>query len=203
MTGLRERKKRRTLTSIHDAAMALFAERGYGDVTVADIADAAEVSRATVFTYYPAKEDIVLGEARLAVAALTAALVDREEPSAVIAGVRDWLRPLVGWLEPDLLFQIRLADEVPAVAAARSRLIRSIEDTIADALTRTMGDDARLPARLVAGSLAATLAAAEQEAARRMADDERPLTAEEIDALLDDALAFVDGGLARLGVRVD
>lgn len=204
MSGLRERKKRRTLTAIHEAAMELFAQRGYGDVTVADIAEAADVSRATVFTYYPAKEDIVLGEARLAVAALTAVLQDLDERTAVITGVREWLRPLVGWIEPDLLLQIQLADEVPAVAAARSRLMRQVEDVIADALTRTMGDDARLAARLVAGSLAATLSAAEQEAARRMRDDDSsPLGAEEIDALLDDAVAFVDGGLARIGVTVD
>ena len=63
MAGLRERKRRRTFKAIHDAALRLFEERGYGAVTVADIAEAAEVSRATVFAYYPAKEDIVAGDA--------------------------------------------------------------------------------------------------------------------------------------------
>ena len=47
MAGLRERKRRRTFKAIHDAALRLFEERGYGAVTVADIAEAAEVSRAT------------------------------------------------------------------------------------------------------------------------------------------------------------
>lgn len=199
MTGLRERKKRKTLTTIHEAAMELFARHGYGDVTVAQIAEAAEVSRATVFAYYPAKEDIVLGEAWLAVDALRAALADLDDGEAIVAAVRDWLRPLAGWMEPDLLLQLRIAEEFPAVAAARSRLVRGIENAIADALTRALGEDARLAARLVAGSLSAALVTVEQAGAQRMATTGRALSSEEVDELLDQAVAFVDGGLERIG----
>lgn len=198
MSGLRERKKRRTLTAIHDAAMELFAQHGYGDVTVADIAAAAEVSRATVFAYYPAKEDIVLGEAWLAVDALSAALEGLDDARAIVGAVREWLRPLAGWMEPDLLLQLKIADEFAAVAAARSRLQRGIENVIADALERSLGDGGRLAARLVAGSLAAALVTVEQEAARRMATTGRALAPAEVDRLLDQAVAFVDGGLAGL-----
>src|SRR5690242_12600509 len=102
MTGLRERKRRRTVAAIHDAGMRLFAERGYGAVTVADIADAADVSRATVFAYFRAKEDIVLGDAPSAVEALRAALADARDATGVVAAVREWLRTLVGWMEPDV-----------------------------------------------------------------------------------------------------
>lgn len=199
MSGLRERKKRKTLAAIHDAAMDLFARRGYGDVTVAEIAEAAEVSRATVFAYYAAKEDIVLGEGSLAVEQLAVALEGLEGREQVLAGVRDWLRTLAGWLEPDLVLQMRIANDVPAVAAARSRLRRDVELVIADALVRAMGADAQLAARLVAGSLAAALLVVEEEAARRMSSTGRALAPDEVDALLDDAVAFVDGGLARLG----
>ncbi|MBB4662367.1 TetR/AcrR family transcriptional regulator [Conexibacter arvalis] len=198
MTGLRERKRRRTFTAIHDAAMRLFAERGYADVTVAEIAEAAEVSRATVFTYYPAKEDIVLGEAPVALEALQAALADAGDQAAVVAAVRAWLRTLVGWVEPDLVLQVDLAAQVPAIAAARSRLLSEIETTIATALARTMEGDRPLAARLVAGSLTSALVACEQEAAQRMKRTRRALPAAEIDALLDAAVAFVDGGLASL-----
>lgn len=200
MSGLRERKKRKTLTAIHDAAMGLFAMRGYAEVTVADIAEAAEVSRATVFAYYPAKEDIVLGEAWLAIELLAAKLEGLDDQAAIIAAVRDWLSSLAGWMEPDLVLQRRLAEEIPAVDAARSRLSRAVASTIGDALARAMGAEAALAARLVAGSLTAALIAVEQEAATRMAETGRALTDEEVDALLDDALAFVDGGLSRLGV---
>ena len=66
--GLRERKKRQTREAIAQAAMELFFARGFDEVTVADVARAADVSEKTVFNYFPAKEDLVLhgGEERRA-----------------------------------------------------------------------------------------------------------------------------------------
>jgi AcrR family transcriptional regulator len=60
--GLRDRKKRETRETITAAAMALFGERGYDAVTVADVAPAAGVSEKTVFNYFPSKEDLVFNE---------------------------------------------------------------------------------------------------------------------------------------------
>jgi AcrR family transcriptional regulator len=57
--GLRERKKQRTRQLIADTARALFAQRGFESVTVAEVARAAEVSEATVFNYFPTKEDLL------------------------------------------------------------------------------------------------------------------------------------------------
>ena len=198
MAGLRERKRRRTFKAIHDAALRLFEERGYGAVTVADIAEAAEVSRATVFAYYPAKEDIVAGDARFAIEGLEAQLARPDVP--VVESMREWLRTLVGWMEPDIVLQRRLAEEVPAVAAARSRLRRDIEAVIAAALTREMGSADPLVPRLVAGSLASALSVVEQEAAARMEHGDRALGEDEVDALFDTAVAFAEGGLERLRV---
>ena len=73
MAGLRERKKLATRLAIHEAGMQLFAEHGFTATTVDAIADAAGVSRATVFTYFPTKEEIVFGDAAAAVDALAAA----------------------------------------------------------------------------------------------------------------------------------
>ncbi|MEO3744013.1 TetR/AcrR family transcriptional regulator [Plantactinospora sp. B5E13] len=58
--GLRERKRQRTHDALSAAAVALFLERGYDRVSVADVAAAAEVSKPTLFKYFASKEDLVL-----------------------------------------------------------------------------------------------------------------------------------------------
>ncbi|MFD5556646.1 TetR/AcrR family transcriptional regulator [Streptomyces sp. NPDC127068] len=61
--GLRERKKRRTRQHLSDVATGLFLERGFDAVTIAEIAEAADVSVNTVYNYFPAKEDLFLDRA--------------------------------------------------------------------------------------------------------------------------------------------
>jgi AcrR family transcriptional regulator len=60
--GLRTRKKLRTRRAIADAAARLFAERGYEQVTVSDVAREAEVSEQTVYNYFQTKEQLVTDE---------------------------------------------------------------------------------------------------------------------------------------------
>ena len=60
MTGLRDRRKIRQREAIVDGAIRLFDERGIDATTMEDIAEAVEVSRATVFNYFPYKEAILV-----------------------------------------------------------------------------------------------------------------------------------------------
>ncbi len=199
MAGLRERKKQATRAAIHDAAMELFAAQGFAATTVDQIAERADLSRATVFTHFPTKEDIVWGDAPQAVEALAAALDEAEH--GTLPAVRDWLRRLTGWIEPELVVQLRLAREVPAVGARRLQVLSAIEGVIARALQRELSAGHQLSATLAAGSLIAALRVVEETAAARMEQDGRALADAEVDALLDDALAFAEGGTAALRAR--
>jgi AcrR family transcriptional regulator len=200
MSGLRERKKHMTRTAIHDGAMRLFAERGFAGTTIDQIAEAANVSRATVFSYYPTKEDIVFGEAPQAIEALAAALAETSA-GGIVPAVREWLRQLTGWLEPDLLVQLRMAREVPVVGARRLQIFRDIERVVAEALERELGADQHFAARLAAASLIAALGVAEEAAAAQIERDGGALDAAQIDAFVDDAIAFARAGMAELRGR--
>jgi AcrR family transcriptional regulator len=73
---LRERKRVMTRRAILDAAERLFEERGFEHVTVAQIADAANVSVKTVFVYFRSKEDLAFTDTSL-IEACTAAIEHR------------------------------------------------------------------------------------------------------------------------------
>ncbi|MER6799893.1 TetR/AcrR family transcriptional regulator, partial [Amycolatopsis mediterranei] len=75
--GLRERKKQATRLLISNVATGLFAERGFEEVTVAEIAEAAGVSKMTVFNYFPRKEDLFLDRHADRLAELTSVLRSR------------------------------------------------------------------------------------------------------------------------------
>jgi AcrR family transcriptional regulator len=201
VAGLRERKKRATRTAIHDAGMDLFASQGFARTTIDQIAEAADVSRATVFSYFPTKEEIVFGEGGAAIDDLAARLRDRPGDRTTVEVVRAWLDELVGWLEPGLVLQQRLVREVPVIGARRLQLFGDAERVIADSLEAELRLEHPLAGRLAAAALVAGLRVAEETAAARMQDEDRALTAPEISDLLDGAVAFADAGIVALGVR--
>ncbi|WP_369194700.1 TetR family transcriptional regulator [Streptomyces djakartensis] len=170
--GLRERKKQRMYRVVSDIAVRLFLEKGFDAVSVAEVAAAAEISKPTLFRYFPAKEDLVLhriadheGEAARVVRAAQEppvealrrhflAGLDREDPVTGLNG------------HPDVLaFHALLYGTPSLVARAHSHQERS-EAALADAL----GGD--LDARLAAGQIMAVLRVLALENWRRIAAGE-------------------------------
>ncbi|MEU9833040.1 TetR/AcrR family transcriptional regulator [Streptosporangium sp. NPDC048047] len=82
--GLRERKKRRTKLHISEVAITLFVERGFDRVTIAEVAEAAEVSVNTVYNHFQAKEDLVFPPEEASAERLVEMVRDRPpgEPAA-------------------------------------------------------------------------------------------------------------------------
>ena len=79
-SDLRERKKLQTRRALSDAAVRLFLERGYDNVTVADVAEAAQTSVTTLFTYFPdGKEALAFAWQEDRASALVEAVTHRGE----------------------------------------------------------------------------------------------------------------------------
>jgi AcrR family transcriptional regulator len=99
MPGLRERKKRQTREAISRAAAELFSARGFDAVTVDDVAQAADVSRQTVFNYFPSKEQMVFDRDAEIEAALLAAVRHRPAGVSPVSAFREHTRAF--WMRLD------------------------------------------------------------------------------------------------------
>jgi AcrR family transcriptional regulator len=89
--GLRERKKARTRQVIADAAARLFAERGYEQVAVSDVAREAEVSEQTVYNYFQTKEQLVTDRDQLIQEELSRLIRTRAPGTTPVAAIRGFV----------------------------------------------------------------------------------------------------------------
>lgn len=177
--GLRERKKQRTHAAISDAAIALFLEHGFNQVSVAQVAEAAEVSKRTLFAYFPAKEDLVVH--RLADHETEIARVVRARPpgtdplTAVREHFLEGLRrrdPITGLNDhPQVLRLTRMILDAPSLVARMERFRTGAERALAEALQETAGT-AELTARLAAVQIVGVRWALAQDNADRLAHGE-------------------------------
>ncbi|XUL87756.1 TetR/AcrR family transcriptional regulator [Streptomyces galilaeus] len=155
--SLRERKKRATRQRISNVATDLFKKRGFDQVSVAEVARAAEVSTMTVFNYFPRKEDLFLDRIPEAVEVLSGAVRHRapgETPLAALRRLslelRDQHHPLAGPNDrfPDF-WQVVI--DSPALRARAREGLEEIETALSDALAETAPDtpDPALTAALI------------------------------------------------------
>jgi AcrR family transcriptional regulator len=158
MEGLRERKKRQTREVIAEAAMALFYERGFDAVTVAEIARAADVSEKTVFNYFPAKEDLVVHRGRELSEALIEAVRDTAPGRSVITPFRQMTEALLDAVEREPVESIVAVPRlVMGSHTLRHRLFLGWEQEAA-ALTPAIAEQAGLePDDFLAAMMARTL----------------------------------------------
>lgn len=148
MESLRERKKAITRRAIRDAAERLFAERGYDEVTVAEIADAANVSVKTLFVYFRSKEDLVFADTEL-LDRLVAALAARPDGVSHAQVVADVLAEAAGESGGGGLESYHRAyGESPALRSGLLRMWAEFEDRVVDQLAAEAGGPATPAMRL-------------------------------------------------------
>jgi AcrR family transcriptional regulator len=162
--GLRERKKQRTREAISTTAIALFARHGFDQVSITQIADAAEVSRRTLFAYFPTKEDLVV--ARFADHEEEAGRVVRQRPPgrSPLAALREHHLarlaahdPATGVSDrPEVLDLYRLLIGTPALAMRMTAYRANGERALAEALHET-AELSETTARLAAAQIAGVL----------------------------------------------
>ena len=195
--GLRERKKQQTRDTIARVALQLFAERGYDEATLAEIADAAEVAPRTIFAYFESKEDILLCNESLFLDSLKGMLDERPAGTTTVDAIRAFLSSI----EPpdeDAKLRKQIISANPALQMKMRGRHAQLEPMLAESIGKDLGakpDDIR--PLLIAASVTAAFTSVRDRFLEAETGGE-PLTHEQGMAILDQVLEFLRGGLEAL-----
>ncbi len=205
--GLRERKKARTRALIAETAMRLFAARGFDEVTVAEVAQAAEVGVTTVFNYFPTKEDLFYDRQDEVVEHLSRVVQARSMGESFAAACRRDMLALIAahdWragLVPSMADFYRLIDRSPALQArSRQLVVRSINH-LAATFARELAADPDDIVVVTAASVLVALRNALLDQARRdsLAGNSVETIADRLVEATNRAFDLLGGDLASLG----
>jgi AcrR family transcriptional regulator len=205
--GLRERKKEQTRQLIAETAWRLFADRGFEQVTVAEVARQAQVAVATVFNYFPTKEDLFFFRLETFGADLVDAIGTRAVEEPALRAFRRHLLESGGLLSQveagDLraLERLRTVNRVIAASPALQAREQQAFARTADALAALLAADTGAPpgdldAQVVANALIGVQRALVDYTRRRVLADEEPARfAADVRAIAQRAFAPLEHGL--------
>jgi AcrR family transcriptional regulator len=181
--GLRERKKEQTRNRIADVALRLFSERGFAEVTVNEIAEAAEVSKATLFSYFSSKESLVLqGIGDDDLARIVASRAPGQTPTQAL---RAYYREIAAQPVPNMdgvTARMRVIIENPSVASAANDLLRQQRLALTDVLAKENG---AVVGALMAGLITAAIQILQESYFRRLAEGQAGILAQDVDTAFD------------------
>lgn len=140
--GRRERKKQETRLALEQAALRLFAEKGYERTTVEEIAEAADVAVRTFFRYFSSKQHVLFGDvAHHRVSHLRAALAaspPHETPLQAVGAVLDALDLDVEEQE-QIVHRLRLMERQPSLVGMYLRLNDELRQIVVDFVAQRTG----------------------------------------------------------------
>jgi AcrR family transcriptional regulator len=209
--GLRERKKQHTRVLIAQSARSLFIEHGFDAVSVSEVARAADVSEATVYNYFPTKEDLVYYGMEAFEEALLTAVRDRAPGESVLAAFGRFATTPRGFLAARdeasaqaLLEATRMIANSPALIARERQIFARYTDSLATLVAEETGAGPNdLRPRAVAAALIG-LHAALIDYVRRHVGEEKPdlrRLARGLRAEGEKAVQLLENGLDRYGVK--
>jgi AcrR family transcriptional regulator len=198
--GLREDKKQRTRREIADTAMRLFAKRGFDHVTVAEVAEAADVSEKTVFNYFPTKEDLFYDEVPAREEALRQAIRGRRAGESILASLRRLQSSECPRMcSPGFAVFARIIEESPALQAKELEVMARFSAALAETIQEELGVDER-DARIAAGLLVSVHRQLFRTARKQaLAGRHGPAAVRRLRADLERAYQLLEHGLGGLG----
>jgi len=211
--GLRELKKEQTRQLIAGTAWRLFADRGFDQVTVAEVAREAQVAEATVFNYFSTKEDLFYWRLEAFGTRLADAISARPAGEPVLAAFRRALMAEGGLLtqleagDPEALARLRTVNRViaasPALLAREQQAITRNAESLAALLAAEIGaPTGDLIPQVAANALMGVHRALIDYVRRRvLADDEPARLAADVRELTAAAFALLEHGLADYAAK--
>jgi AcrR family transcriptional regulator len=158
-TGLRERRKLQTRQAISDVATEMFVARGFDEVTIAQVADAAGVAKMTVTNYFPRKEDLVFDRADGIVRSLADVFAARAPGESLLAAIRRDYEARIARADVTLGLAspafARMVENSPVLAGRGLEMLYQRERALGDAIAAETGADGpqqRLAAALVSSA---------------------------------------------------
>jgi AcrR family transcriptional regulator len=202
--GLRERKKQRTREQIIEAAMRLFAERGYHATTIADIAAAADVAPRTFFSYFPSKEAVVFHDSDRTLDGLARTLRERPPGETTFDALRRFIDAMFEAgiaADDEAVLRKRLCREDESLANFQGGMMARVHELLLEAIADDLDErpDALRP-RLVAAAAVAALTSLDGHV-DDTTEQRLPVAKAEALSVLDDAMLFLRGGLDALQDR--
>ncbi|MEU8284319.1 TetR family transcriptional regulator [Micromonospora sp. NPDC048905] len=185
--GLRERTRRAVRAELARVALDLFAERGFDETTVDEIAQAAGLTKRSFFRYFPAKEDAVFGGVDVTgeqvVDDIRARPADEDPWQSLHQVLRQWEQQI--HTSEQALTSLRLIESTPSLRARLHQKRAQWRRHVSDALRDRPGVQLdSFDAELLTNAAASVLDTVSQEWLRSDGTADRA-------ALLDHAFAFL------------
>jgi AcrR family transcriptional regulator len=207
--GLRAQKKQKTRLAISQVATAMFIDRGFDNVTVAEVAHAAEVSVNTVFNYFASKEELFFDRGPDLREALCRIVRERKRGESAVAALRRAFRKLVkGDIGPELSARLKpffaTVEASPALQAHARLFAELSERQLAQTLIEAAGAREATTARVLAAMITSlqTLLARELTA-RVMSDASEDTIRAAVSKLGERGLELLMAAAGDFGIRAD